>query len=303
MNMFFWFFEARNTPSTAPLALWLNGGPGCSSLIGLFQENGPCRFVSGASKPTLNPYSWNNYANMIYVDQPIGTGFSYGTDNATSTVTAAPYVWALLQAFYSNFPDYKSRDFGLFTESYGGHYGPEFTAYFQSQNAKIDAGTVTGQKINLVALGINNGWVDLAITAKAYVNYAYNNTYKKLITLSQYTSYMSTYNNKCVPAAAKCKGLTGTNSDCLNAMDACMDNIYNPILNANDMDEYDIRAPANDPNPPNDFETYLKKSDVKKAIGATSTYSSCANAPYSSIYNTGDSQFENIAAFSREVSI
>jgi carboxypeptidase C (cathepsin A) len=76
-NMWFWFFEARNSPSTAPLALWLNGGPGCSSMIGLFQENGPCTFnnVSG-STPVLNPNSWNNYANMLYVDQPIGTGFS-----------------------------------------------------------------------------------------------------------------------------------------------------------------------------------------------------------------------------------
>jgi carboxypeptidase C (cathepsin A) len=61
---------------------------------------------------------------MLYVDQPIGTGFSYGTDPVTSTVTAAPYVWKLLQAFFAQFPQYESRDFGIFTESYGGHYGP-----------------------------------------------------------------------------------------------------------------------------------------------------------------------------------
>lgn len=115
-NMWFWFFEARNNPTTAPLATWFNGGPGCSSMIGLFQvcktipilrnlthdqENGPCHFVNGASTPSLNPYSFNTYANMLYVDQPIGTGFSYGTDPVTSTVTAAPYVWTLIQAFYA----------------------------------------------------------------------------------------------------------------------------------------------------------------------------------------------------------
>jgi len=61
---------------------------------------------------------------MLYVDQPIGTGFSYGTDPVTSTVTAAPYVWNLIQAFYAQFPQYENRDFGIFTESYGGHYGP-----------------------------------------------------------------------------------------------------------------------------------------------------------------------------------
>ena len=160
MNMFFWFFEARNNPTTAPLAMWLNGGPGCSSLIGLFQENGPCHFVGGSAQPSLNPNSWNEYANMLYVDQPIGTGFSYGRDPVTSTVTAAPYVWTLLQAFFNNLPQYESRDFGLFTESYGGHYGPEFAEYFEEQNAAIVGGSVKGEKINLVALGINNGWFD-----------------------------------------------------------------------------------------------------------------------------------------------
>lgn len=62
MSMWFWFFEARSNASSAPLALWLNGGPGCSSMIGLFQENGPCHFVNGSDEPSLNPYSWNNYA-------------------------------------------------------------------------------------------------------------------------------------------------------------------------------------------------------------------------------------------------
>lgn len=85
-------------------------------MIGLFQENGPCHFANGESTPSLNEYSWNNYANMLYVDQPIGVGFSYGTDDVDSTVTAAPYVWKLLQAFYAQFPEYESRDFAIFTE-------------------------------------------------------------------------------------------------------------------------------------------------------------------------------------------
>lgn len=63
--MWFWFFEARNNSDTAPLVLWLNGGPGCSSMIGLFQEHGPCTFNDGGSEPKLNPNSWNNVANMV----------------------------------------------------------------------------------------------------------------------------------------------------------------------------------------------------------------------------------------------
>lgn len=56
--------------------------------------------MDGATEPSLNEYSWNNYANMLYVDEPIGVGFSYGTDSATSTITAAEYVWEFLQNFY-----------------------------------------------------------------------------------------------------------------------------------------------------------------------------------------------------------
>ena len=68
----FWFFEARKDPEQAPLVTWFNGGPACSSMIGLFQENGPCRFENNASEPSLNPYSFNNVANMLYIDQPVG---------------------------------------------------------------------------------------------------------------------------------------------------------------------------------------------------------------------------------------
>ena len=74
---FFWFFEARQNPQNAPLAIWLNGGPGVSSMNGLFAENGPC-FVNDDSRSTrLNEWSWNNKVNMLYVDQPNQVGFSF----------------------------------------------------------------------------------------------------------------------------------------------------------------------------------------------------------------------------------
>lgn len=77
INTFFWFFEARKVPGNAPLSIWLNGGPGSSSLMGLLQETGPC-FVGADSNSTyLNPHSWNNEVNMLYLDQPNQTGFSY----------------------------------------------------------------------------------------------------------------------------------------------------------------------------------------------------------------------------------
>jgi carboxypeptidase C (cathepsin A) len=78
----------RNQASSAPFVVWLNGGPGCSSLIGLFQEHGPCH-VGPDNTTYLNPYSWNNYSNIVYIDQPIGTGFSYGDDTVSKLCPGA----------------------------------------------------------------------------------------------------------------------------------------------------------------------------------------------------------------------
>lgn len=82
----------------------------------LFRSNGPCQFYDGSDTPSLNPNSFNEYANMIYIDQPIGVGFSYGSACCESTDTAAIYVWNLIQAFYDNFPEYESRDFAIFAQ-------------------------------------------------------------------------------------------------------------------------------------------------------------------------------------------
>jgi carboxypeptidase C (cathepsin A) len=171
-----------------------------------------------------------------------------------------------------------------------GHYGPEFASYFESQNAKIASGSVTGQKIDLVALGINNGWIDPVSQYKAYPDYAYNNTYNKLITSSQYTSYISAYKSKCVPAMAKCTGVTGSNSACSSAESTCASAVESPIENANDFDVYDVREPSSDPYPPETYVTYLQTASVVKAIGASSTYAECPDAPYAKISNTGDGE-------------
>jgi len=79
INTFFWFFESRNDPKNSPTSFWMNGGPGSSSMIGLFQENGPCQVNTDSNSTYLNPWSWNNNVNMLYVDQPVQTGFRYDT--------------------------------------------------------------------------------------------------------------------------------------------------------------------------------------------------------------------------------
>lgn len=267
-------------------------------MIGLFQENGPCKFNVGASNtsPVNNTFSFNNYANMLYIDQPIGVGFSYGNNNVNSTVTAAPYVWKLIQAFYKMLPEYKSRDFGIFTESYGGHYGPEFARYIQSQN-KAKA----GENINIVALGINNGWIDTEIQEPDYIQFSYNNTYKPLISKSQYDYYMGRFKSICLPEIQQCKR-TGANVDCQTADNACYSSVERPLASIADFNMYDIRAPSNDPEPPQNYVKYLQSSAVVKAIGAQSTYQECPDAPYNKFTSTGDSPRSFLSQLSEVVS-
>ncbi|RXH79054.1 hypothetical protein DVH24_040201 [Malus domestica] len=77
--LFYWFFEAINNPQDKPLLLWLNGGPGCSSIgYGAMEELGPF-FPQNDTKPKLkfNPYTWNNAANLLFLESPVGVGFSY----------------------------------------------------------------------------------------------------------------------------------------------------------------------------------------------------------------------------------
>ncbi|RKF56908.1 Carboxypeptidase S1 [Erysiphe neolycopersici] len=287
-NMWFWFFEARNSPTTAPLAAWFNGGPGCSSMVGLFQENGPCRFENGSSEPTLNPYSWNEYANMLYIDQPIGVGFSYGDNNVNSTTTSAILVWKLVQAFFAQFPQYENRAFGVFTESYGGHYGPEFVSHFESQNEAIKAGNIVGQKIDVKVLAINNGWYDSIIQQKALIDYSYNNSYKPLISSSQYTEYLDNYNNYCLPALQNCTSKTGQDESCVFASKTCNNYVEEPLIMLNNFGVYDVRAPRDDPNPILTYLTYLNSSKITNAIGAKTTYKECAEDSYIKFSETGD---------------
>lgn len=79
INTFFWFIESRTNPHRAPLTIWLNGGPGASSLLGMLSENGPCSINPDSNSSTLNPWSWNNEVNVLFIDQPVQVGFSYDT--------------------------------------------------------------------------------------------------------------------------------------------------------------------------------------------------------------------------------
>ena len=93
-HLFYWLFKNTTLASgdNTPLVLWLNGGPGASSMFGLFLENGPLQInktgpLMSDFKVGLNPRgSWGDQADILYVDQPAGTGFSYYSTSPLSTL-------------------------------------------------------------------------------------------------------------------------------------------------------------------------------------------------------------------------
>ena len=123
-EIFYWFVESQRNPAADPLVLWTNGGPGCSGLTGFLSEQGPFRAAADGSL-TVNKYAWNKVANMVFIEQPAGVGFSPAPSGMVySDSQAATDNKKFIDGFLLKFPEYKARDFYLTSESYGGHYLP-----------------------------------------------------------------------------------------------------------------------------------------------------------------------------------
>ncbi|KAF0526241.1 prepro-carboxypeptidase Z [Gigaspora margarita] len=182
-NMYFWFLESRNNPTSSPLPLFINDGPGCSSMIGLFQELGPCSSLPNGTNTTINPYSWNNVSNVLFVDQPVGAGFSYGNNYLTSSQQAASDLFEFMQIWCAKFPQYASLPFHIFGESYAGHYIPPFALMILSGTSDLLSVnllninlSVQKPMMNLKSIGIGDGWIDPMIQYESLMDYSQQNS-------------------------------------------------------------------------------------------------------------------------------
>lgn len=149
-QLFFWFFPSDNPDASDEITIWLNGGPGCSSLDGLLQEHGPFLWQSGTYAPQPNPFSFVNLTNMVYVDQPIGTGFSPAADGAPANITDEIDIGRDFSGFWKNFMttfNLTGRKVYLTGESYAGQYIPYIASYLLDQN-NTDYYNVKGIQIN-----------------------------------------------------------------------------------------------------------------------------------------------------------
>lgn len=131
-HFFFWYFKSESesaataSAGTEPLALWLTGGPGGSSMLGMLQELGPCLINEHGNGTIYNPYGWNKDTALIFVDQPAGVGFSYldeGEPLPGDSFTAANDMHMFLQMFISQvFPEHRDGDLVITGESYAASF-------------------------------------------------------------------------------------------------------------------------------------------------------------------------------------
>ncbi|KAL3745822.1 hypothetical protein ACJRO7_014864 [Eucalyptus globulus] len=128
VQLFYYFVESDRSPSQDPLLLWIDGGPGCSSLAGFFFQNGPLNFQTSGyngSLPSLhpNPYSWTQGMNIIFLDAPVGTGFSYSTTTDGYNVDDYSFVahsYEFLQKWFVNHTQFLENQFYIGGSSYSG---------------------------------------------------------------------------------------------------------------------------------------------------------------------------------------
>ncbi|KAI8005087.1 Serine carboxypeptidase-like 42 [Camellia lanceoleosa] len=154
-SLFYYFVEAEQDSLHKPLTLWLNGGPGCSSIGGgAFTELGPF-FPKGDGRGLRrNSMSWNKASNLLFVESPAGVGWSYSnttSDYVCGDDSTAGDMHMFMMKWYEKFPEFKSRDLFLTGESYAGHYIPQLAIAILDHNAHSN-----GFKFNLKGIAIGN---------------------------------------------------------------------------------------------------------------------------------------------------
>jgi len=261
-DIFYWLFSSRNNPTSDPLVIWLTGGPGCSSEVALFIENGPYTVNPDLSLKT-NPYSWNNNSNLLFIDQPVGTGFSRARDPthyARNENMVSENFYKFLIKFLSSYPSFKGRDLYITGESYAGHYIPAIADFIVQHPDDM---------INLKGVAIGNGWVSPYDQYPAYAKFALEN------------NLISTTFSYLLSGAMKlCQGLLNTGVwpvafyECQLSMSSVLGNPLAPNFNV-----YDIRKKCDVPPlcyDMSNIKNFINREDVRRELGVSNrSWSDC----------------------------
>eukprot|EP01136_Pigoraptor_vietnamica_P004881 Opistho-1_new@35718 len=284
-NLFYWFTEAETNPATAPLVLWLNGGPGCSSVSGFFTENGPFLVQSDGATIALNDHAWNKVANVLWLESPAGVGFSYSdtrSDYNTNDLLTAQDAYRFLQNWLERFPQYRNSPFFITGESYAGHYIPNLAKQILDANANG-----TEKVINLKGFAAGNALTNEPDDFNAPMTFFYTHA---LISPQDYKAAFDACKGDFTSSDATCQDLVNKATQTVGDIDNY--GIYEDICTAGKVRGHTqaslLRAkyfasrrqsanlkemPYTPPCIDDYVQTYINRADVKTAIHAKTSIS------------------------------
>jgi len=266
-NLFYMFVESQSQPLKDPVILWLQGGPGCSSLFGEFVEIGP-QLIDENGSFTHNQWSWNSNANLLFIDQPAGTGYSYVESPfgyVTNEKKLAEELYTAITGFFELHKEYAKLDFYIFGESYAGKYIPSLSSHILAQNGKNPPILIA-----LKGLGMGDGWVDPYHQTGSYAPFLYHNG---LIGIAEVEAANTAYESYKRLVDAELYFL---------ADDAGALLLEGLALAAGNVDVYDIRYKGMDPTdaPAAALRIYLNEKSVREELHAgNQTWKMCSPAP------------------------
>ncbi|KAK9278933.1 hypothetical protein L1049_028514 [Liquidambar formosana] len=302
-SLFYYFVEAEVDPASKPLVLWLNGGPGCSSLgVGAFSENGP--FRPKGEVLVRNEYSWNREANMLYLETPVGVGFSYSTDSSSYEAVGDEItdccllrwtctiilLWFLkvkrrnseymlqyqsrdnlvfLQRWFLKFPQYRHRDLFITGESYAGHYVPQLAKLMIQFNRKE-------KLFNLKGIALGNPVLEFATDFNSRAEFFWSHglisdsTYKMFTSVCNYSRYVSEYYRGTVsPLCSRVMNQVSTEtSKFVDKYDVTLDVCISSVLSQSKIINPQQVAETIDVCVEDETVNYLNRKDVQKALHA-----------------------------------
>ncbi|KAK1432916.1 hypothetical protein QVD17_09819 [Tagetes erecta] len=281
--LFYWLTETPNHPISKPLVIWLNGGPGCSSVAyGASEEVGPFRINKGATGLHLNKFSWNNVANILFLETPAGVGFSYSNRSSdlldTGDRRTAEDSLQFVIRWMERFPRYKHRDVYIAGESYAGHYVPQLARQILKHNSNSGSNSINLKGI-MVGNAVTDNYYDNLGTVTYWWSHAMisDKTYHQLINTCDFRRQKNS--NECESLYSYAMDQEFGNIDQYN--------IYAPPCNNSDgsyssMTRQTTRLPHRphqtirrisgyDPCTERYAEIYYNREDVQKAFHANTT--------------------------------
>ncbi|KAF6762072.1 pheromone-processing carboxypeptidase KEX1 [Ephemerocybe angulata] len=210
-HIYFMMVKNRRAADRERVIFWFNGGPGCSSFDGAMMEVGPWRWdgqPAGKESFNVKEGGWEEYATMVFIDQPPGTGFSFTSTNdyAKTIKEVQAHLLEFMRNFYSVFPEYKYADTYMAGESFAGQWIPYFA----------DAVLASNLDVPLKGIAIGNGWMDAKRQYLSYLDYAVK--MNLLEENSEDWKHVKKSHEKCEAAIEKVKGEPMKIHDCASVI-------------------------------------------------------------------------------------